>query len=351
MTPAPEDGGRARLHPGLRVAQYALAAAAVLFVALALADSWDDVREYDWTLRWEWLAVSAVAVLACYLLQGYAWQLLLRCFDLRAPTAWAVGSWSRSILARYIPGNVFMVVGRVLAGQRRGLSARHVSAAMVYEQALAFCAALVTLGLLLPLTEYRRGTVALSLLGVPLILVLLHPRVFRSVADRALRLVHREPLGAVLGFGRVVGLLWYYVACWFVVGLGCWAVARGVTATDVGLVPEVTAAYALAYVAGMVAFVFPGGIGVREAVLTAALGGELGAGVALAWAILLRLWVVALEVAFAGAATLAERMLSQGGPPERAGADERAAVGERADEVGSGADGADEADDADDTRG
>ncbi len=318
MTGAAQPGGRRRSHPALRVTQYVLAAAAVVFVVLALADSWDDVRSYDWTLRWEWLALSGGVTLALYLLHGLAWALFLRAFALPAPASWAVASWARSILARYIPGNVMMIVGRVLASQRRGLSARRVSAAMVYEQALGFCAALVTLGVLLPFSDYRRGTVALSLLGIPAILALLHPRVFRPVADRLLRAGGREPLGTILSFRWVLGLLCYYVACWFVAGVAYWALLRGVSTAGVGLLPAVTAAFALAYVAGMVAFVFPGGIGVREAVLTAALGAELGAGVALAWAVLLRLWVVAFEVAFAGLATLAERMF---GESERDGRD------------------------------
>lgn len=305
---APQDGARRRRRRALQAAQYALAALAVVFVVLVLVRSWGDVRAYDWTVRWTWLVCSAAVFLCFYLAQGLAWHLLLRAFALRAPAAWAVASWSRSILARYIPGNVFMIVDRVLAGQRRGLSARRVTAAMVYEQALGFCAALVTLGLLLPFLDYRKGAVALSLAGIPVILVFLHPRVFGPVADHLLRLLHREPLGAVLGFRRVLALLGAYVACWFVAGLGCWTLAAGVVSVGGELAPAVTAAYALAYVAGMVAFVFPGGIGVREVVLAAALGGELGAGVAFAWALLLRLWVVAVEVAFAGLATLAEAM-------------------------------------------
>jgi len=290
----------------LRVARYLLAGAAVVFVVLALVRSWDDVRAHEWTLRWEWLAVAVVVFLGYYIMQAGAWQLLLRAFGLHAPTAWAAASWGRSILARYVPGNVFMFVGRLLACQRRGLEARRVSAAMVYEQALAFCAALVTLGLLFPFWEYQRRLTALSLLGIPLLLCLLHPRVFVPVADRVLRLVRREPLGAVLGFGRVLALLCYYVAAWFVGGAGCWALARGVTETGADLLPAMTVAFAFAYVAGMVAFVFPGGLGIREAVLAGALGGALGAGVALAWAVLLRLLLIAVELAFAGLSTVVE---------------------------------------------
>jgi uncharacterized membrane protein YbhN (UPF0104 family) len=292
----------------LRIVQYVLALVAIVFVGLALARSWDDVQAHDWTLSWGWLVVSAGVFLAYYMMQAMAWHLLLRAFDQRAPAAWAAASWGRSILVRYVPGNVFMFLGRLLSCQRRDLEGRRVSAAMVYEQALAFCAALVTLGILFPFWEYRPGLTALSLMGIPVLLVLLHPRVFAPLAGRVLALLHREPLGEVLGFGRVLALLCYYVAAWFVAGLGCWTLARGVTEVDVDSLPAVLAAFAFAYVVGMVAFVFPGGLGVREVVLAGALGGALGAGVALAWAVLLRLWLIAAELVFTGLAWLVERV-------------------------------------------
>jgi len=253
-----------------------------------------------------------------YALQAFAWWLLLRLLAVHVPLRWAASSWGQSMLARYVPGNVFMVVGRVLSSQRRGLELRRVSAGMVYEQALPFCAALTTLGLLLPFWEYHRGLVALSLIGIPVLLALLHPRAFVPLADRLLRAMGRDPLGVRLSFGRVLGLLCYYVAAWFVAGVACWALARAVTDVGVAALPALTAAFALAYVVGMVAFVFPGGLGVREVVLAGALAGTLGAGVALAWAVLLRLWQIAVELLFVGLATALDRA-GRDGRGDRAG--------------------------------
>jgi len=313
MSPTSEGRTGGRPHPALRVAQYVLAAAAVAFVGLALGRSWEEVQAYEWTLSPGWLVLSALAFLAFYVMQALAWWMLLRSFDLRVPARWAAAAWGQSILARYVPGNVFMALGRALASQRRGLGLRRVSAAMVYEQALAFCAALVTVGLLFPFWSYRPRVTALSLLGIPLLLALLHPRVFAPLADRVLHALGRDRLGVELSFGKVGALLCYYVAAWFVAGLACWTLARAVNDAGADLLPTVTVAFAFAFVVGMVAFVFPGGLGVREAVLAAALGGALGAGVALAWAVLLRLWQIAVEVVFVGLVTLVERRSNETG--------------------------------------
>jgi len=286
----------------LRAGQVVLIAATAYFLIAYLARSWTSVKDYDWTLDPGWLALSALAFLAFYLAQAVAWWLLLRGFDLRSPLSLATATWAKSILARYVPGNVFMFVGRAWMSHAQGLPVDRVSAAMVYEQALGMCSALLTVAILFPFWEYRPGITALSLLAIPVLIALLHPRVFGPVAAWALRLLRRPPLDVTLRFGVVLALLWYYVAAWLLAGLGVWLLARAVTGLEVDALPMVVVAYALAYVVGIVAFVFPSGIGVREAVLTASLARQLPGGVALAWALLLRLWVTAIELVFVGLA-------------------------------------------------
>jgi hypothetical protein len=177
---------------------------------------------------------------------------------------------------------------------------------MVYEQALGVCSAVVTLAVLFPFWDYRPGFVVLAFLLVPVAVVFLHPRVFSAVAGRLLRALRRPPLEVVLGYRRVLGLLAYFACSWVLAGTGAWCLGRAVVDLGVEAFPAVVAAYALAYVAGMAAFIVPSGIGVREAVLTASLSRWLPGGVALAWALFLRLWVTIVEIVFVGLAILVD---------------------------------------------
>lgn len=295
-------------RPVLRLLQAVFAAVTLAFVALALARSWDEVTAYEWSLRPEWLAASAAVLLVFYFAQATGWWLLLWGFGLRPGVlaTWAV--WGSSILARYVPGTVFMFVGRAWLHHGQGLDLPRVGAAMVYEQALQLCAALLTVALLWPLARVEAAWAAWSLLAIPALLALVHPRVFVPLAGRVLHLLHREPLAAVLSFRSVTGMLWYYVATWLLVGAGAWCLARATVGAGADVLALVIVAYALAYVAGMAAFFVPSGVGVREAVLAGALRAEVGGAVALAWAVLLRLWQTAIEVAFVGVVLLAARL-------------------------------------------
>jgi glycosyltransferase 2 family protein len=309
--PAPEAGSPARRPRRLliRLIQAAVVAATVYFLAAYLIRSWGSIESFDWELDAGWLALSGLVFLVFYFTQAALWWGLLHGCGAPSPFWPAASVWGKSILARYVPGNVFMFVGRAWMSHSRGLPVERVSAAMVYEQALGVCGALLAVAMLFPFWEYHRGVTALSLLAIPVLVALMHPRVFRPLAGRALRLVHRAPLEVTLGFGAVLGMLLLFALDWLLAGVGAWMLARSITGLGVSALPLVIVAYALAYVAGMVAFFIPSGIGVREAVLTASLSRELPGGVALTWALLLRLWVTVVELVFVALVVSLELLL------------------------------------------
>ncbi len=309
--PMPEDTGsetapRRRLI--VRLGQAAIVAATAYFIAAYLVRSWGSVQGFDWRFDPGWLAVSGLVFVAYYLAQAAFWWLLLRGCGARSPFWPAASVWSRSILARYIPGNVFMFVGRAWMSHSRGLAVERVTAAMVYEQALGVCGALITVAVLFPFWEYRPGVTATSLLAVPLLVTLMHPRVFRPLASWALHLAGRPPLELSLMFRWVLVLLCLFIGDWFIGGAAAWMLARAFTGLGVEALPIVIVAHALAYVAGMAAFFIPSGLGVREAVLTASLARQLPSGVVLSWALLLRLWVTLVELVFVGVMVAVEAL-------------------------------------------
>lgn len=297
----------------LRLVQAAFVLIAAYFLVTYLIRSWGTIQDFDWTLDPGWLVASGAALLVYYFAQAVFWWMLLRGCGVHSPFWPAASVWGKSILARYVPGNVFMFVGRAWMSHSQGLSVERVSAAMVYEQAIGVCSALLAIAVLFPFWEYRPGLTALSLLAIPVLVALMHPRIFGPLAGRVLRLFHRPALDVTMGFGAVLVVLILFVADWMVVGAGAWLLARAITGLGVDALPLCIVAYALAYVAGMVAFFVPSGIGVREAVLTASLARRLPGGVALVWALLLRVWVTAMELLFVGIVVGVELLLRRRG--------------------------------------
>ena len=305
--------------PTFRVLQAVFVVAVVLFLGRYLRHAWPAVHAYHWRLRPGLLVVSAALVLAYYLLSALVWWLILRQSGLTAAPTRTVATWAKSILGRYVPGNVFMFVSRGWMSHRQGLDIDRVTAGMVYEQVLNVAGALLITAVLFPFWHYEREVTAWALLAIPLIVVGVHPRVFAPLSAVALRLFHRPPLTQVLSFRVVLGLLVAFAGLWLVAGLALWMLAEAVTQVTASAFPQITAGFAVAFVAGMVVFFVPSGLGVREGVLAAATASVFaGGGVALAWALLARLWQTALELAFVAAAAFIDRLqrrAAEGGAP------------------------------------
>jgi glycosyltransferase 2 family protein len=98
-----------------------------------------------------------------------------------------------------------------------------------------------------------------------------------------------------------------YALYWVVTGIAFAGLVRSLHPLAAADVPLAVAAYAAAYAIGFLALITPAGLGVREGVLTVALAQIMPVGVALAVALLSRLWMMLVELLGAGLAHLLDR--------------------------------------------
>lgn len=286
------------------------------FLVGFVVTQWDQLPNFDWRFRPGWLAVAVTGVTLFYVIHAEAWRAIVRGLgaDLGGTSARAV--WGKSILARYVPTNALMVVGRVMMAERLGLGRRVCVASMFYELGLALCAAMLVgayFVITMPALEDVAARYAV-LLVVPAVLVALHPRVFRWGADLAMRKLGRDPLPSTLSTARVALLLVVYLVSWVAVGTGVFAFASALHPLDVKDFPYVAAAQAVAFGVAVVTFIAPSGLGTRDAALAAALAVVLPLAVAGAIAVAFRLFQTAVELGFVGAVAWAGRG-EDGTPP------------------------------------
>ena len=302
---------RALNRPGTR---RVVGIAAVVLVVGALAwtliDGWSTVTAYDWQLKPAWLAGAAAVLALAYTVAAEAYARVVA--ELHPPAHTARGTlrrhWSLSLLGRYVPGNVLMVAGRMELGRDAGVPRRVALAASTYEQILMLGAsALGGLGFLAAYGDLERGAALWVVGAVPLLIVILHPRVMRKVSGTLLRKLGREPLPAVLTGRQTSGLFLLYLVVQASVGLGAAMIVQG-TAGDAAGIVFVGLAFQLAFALSMIAFIFPAGLGIRDGIFALALAQELPTEIAVAAAVLVRLAMTIFEIGYVAAmASLARR--------------------------------------------
>jgi glycosyltransferase 2 family protein len=237
------------------------------FLVLTVVDQWSEIKDKGVHFHVLWL-IPAFTILPCfYALSALGWDLILRFLGYRIGVGRAQVAWGQPLLARYVPGSVLYVLGRVLLSERAGVPRRITIASIVYEQAISAISAVgVAAYFLISHPDLQGQPLRWAvLLLVPLGIALLHPRVFGPLADRVLRAFGREPLPEVIPLPRVIVLLLFYAANWGVVAVGIYCVARSVTPIPVSDIPVVGSAQAFGYVAALVTLVAPAGLGIRDA--------------------------------------------------------------------------------------
>jgi uncharacterized membrane protein YbhN (UPF0104 family) len=135
----------------------------------------------------------------------------------------------------------------------------------------------------------------------PIFLALLHPRVVTYALNRVLRLARRQPLDRTAGLGTMARTVAWTALGWILFGVHAWLLVRAAGGSGFFLA---TGAYALAFTAGFLVVIAPGGVGVREAALTVALGPVLATGAPLVVALVSRVVMTVADLAWAGSAVL-----------------------------------------------
>jgi hypothetical protein len=279
------------------------------FLAAALIDGWGRVTGYDWHFDAGFLALAVAGVTAALLVAGLGYVLILENLAARRlPRGRVLSIWSRSLLARYIPGNVMMVAGRVVLGREAGVAGRVSLAASVYEQAFALgFSAIASVGFLIHVGDLGQGPWLWLVAGVPLGLALLHPRLFEPLSRAALTRLKREPLTVFLSARQVVAFAAVYALAYTCLAIGVWASVRAFAGPEVGGPLYVGSGFLLSFVLSMLAFVFPSGLGVRDGFFALVLARDVPGGVAIALAGVARLVMTLVELAFAGIVVALER--------------------------------------------
>lgn len=275
----------------------------------AIGNARDDFNRHEFSLSQVqpgWLLAAAVCYLLGMLPMGLFWFQVLRAMGQSPRLISTLRAFYIGHLGKYVPGKAMVVVLR--AGSIRGPGIDTAVAALsVFVETFTMMAvgAFVAATIVLIWLHEHSAMMALGLgllvaTGVPTL-----PPIFRKIV-RALKVgkvggqIDRALAGLTF---RVMAVGWAAnLAGWTLLGMSYWLTLRSVPTVQplsaAGDVACVIASTSLAMVAGFVSLL-PGGVGVREWILTELMGPLVGAAMALVSALLLRLVWLAAELAAA----------------------------------------------------
>jgi hypothetical protein len=287
----------------------------VLLVTVVLIRRWDEIRPLLGRLSPAAVMGGLLAVTAGMLGSFLAWRALLTGLGHRLPVAGGMRVWFLGNLAKYVPGSVWQAVAQVELGRDYRVPRRTSGAALVVSMLVGLGTGALVAILALPFL----GRDALdrywwALLALPVAAVVLWPPLLNRCIDQALRLVRREPLPVPVGARGLLQAAAWDLASWLCFGAHVWLLARSLGVHDPTLFLQATGAFAAAWCIGFLVVFAPAGGGARELALVLLLQPAVPTTTAWVLAGVSRLLFVVGDLAWGGAALVAERRRRRPGP-------------------------------------
>ncbi len=294
---------RARLFTAMRIV---LALLVVTAVSVAVARNWAEVSQDINKIDGRTFALAAFLVCLPPIFTMLGWRVLLA--DLGTPlhVAPSGGVFFVGQLGKYLPGAVWSIVAQAEMGARLDIPRRRSAVVAFTTVAVAAICGLIVGMPAVPLlitggNASTTGWVALFM--VPLLCLVLWPRLLNWLIATVLRVLRREPLERQLSGRAVLGASTLFIAAWICSGLHAWVLARATatgTAYDGSTLALATiSGFALASSLAMFSVVLPAGVGVREGLLVLMLAPVTSTSAATAVVVLSRFLTVMSDVLFA----------------------------------------------------
>ena len=286
---------------GKRVLQIGLPVIILALFIYQVKKNWADLTAYTFQMNPWLLALAFLGFMLQELSYGMIWRAVLTRLGSRLGLRTCLRIYLASEFVRYIPGNVWHVLTRILWVSKYGVSRPVAFASMAIELITKLAAGVLVFSVSLlfwqdfgKVGSLLQGSL-LDIIGLASIIALfigLHPRFLNGVLNWALRRMKRDPIQLTLRYSDILFITLAWCASWIIAGTAFYILLLALwPAAPIVAWPICIGIYAIAWDIGFVSFITPSGLGIREAAIVAhfALGLPLPSGLASIMALLSRL--------------------------------------------------------------
>jgi uncharacterized membrane protein YbhN (UPF0104 family) len=272
-----------------RLAGLVVVAVILMLLGIDIAQSWNTLENYHWQVSAPLLVLAFVGFVAQTLSYPLIWRSVLRRLGQQLSLPKSVRIYLASEFVRYIPGNVWHVLTRILWVEREGvpktigfismmveLVTKIVGAALVFAVTLLFWPHIEAVGQVFG----GQSALLIGVVGIVALLALLQPRLLNWCLSRGLKLLRKPPITVPMRYRDVLVVTLWWCVSWMIGGLAFYLLLLGIAGTGAvgGLGPALlmlvlcVGIYALGWDIGFLSFITPSGLGFREAAIILLLG-------------------------------------------------------------------------------
>lgn len=264
--------------------------------------------------NWVSLLLGFFCFVGYFYIRSFIWYKLLHLRGHDLDTTESLFQWSFAQLRRYIPGNIWGVVGVSLHFEKRNVPRKDIAASIVTESQLVLIAAaflsLFSLPLVIQLTPLPQ------ILHAPIVITVLIGSLIYFFSESILKKIKIVPKVTSIffpsfSFTNMVGLWLLMNIALLTYGIGTYFIVTSFTYLNPVMFWVFVGYFILSLLAGFVSFITPTGLGVREGAITLGLGTVMSSSLAAFVAITARGVLILSELFAIGIMYLFHRFKNQ----------------------------------------
>ncbi|GCE11822.1 lysylphosphatidylglycerol synthase transmembrane domain-containing protein [Tengunoibacter tsumagoiensis] len=247
------------------------------FIIYSIQSQWQKLVSYEFHLQPWYVVLAFLGFMLQELSFGLIWRQVLGRLGYQLDLRPCLRVYLASEFVRYIPGNVWHVLTRILWVGKYGVPRPVALASMTIElitklaaAAFIFAVSLFFWGNVEALKQllHNQNTPVLAGLGGIIffgLLIVLHPRILSWLLNQALRLLRRSPVVLNVRYRDILVFTAYWCVSWCIAGVAFYFLLVALwPEAPLAALPICIGINALAWDVGFLSIITPSGLGARE---------------------------------------------------------------------------------------
>jgi len=272
------------------------------FLYSSLSKNWSELDFSNYQISPFYTVLALIFLTLFYFFATSNWVYILKILDINLKYIKAFKIKTISDLGRYIPGKAWYILGRTYFGKKQGIPNSKIIISLIIEHLFLLIIA-VALFILLNLKNAIDLNISQTLLNglviIGIILLIFLPKLLNYMISLGLKIKNKNipKIEINIGIKTNILLILRYIVFWVIIGLSFIFTIKSIY-PQIGLenIFFFTGIFAISWSIGLLSFITPGGIGIREGIMTTLLIPYMPLTVAIAAPILFRIYSIIIEI-------------------------------------------------------
>lgn len=279
------------------------------FLGTQTAQNWEAIKNHQWNLNIKFLLFSFILLLIFWFYRPFLWKQILSLTHESlnySDSLWVVNI---SMLGRYIPGKIWLFLGKIYLCSNEGIPKLKSSVAVLTELILTLLSALfVSLFFASSFTNVPIiGNTYFFIPFIPLGLIILHKHVLNYLLKKISALTKKEITLLDYKYSKILIIFLQLSLMWIIYSIGNYYFYKSLVTVPFRGYDLFLYIIPLSWFAGYISFITPDGLGVRESITTFGFKSFLPFSVSSILSIALRLWITFIEILSIGITIILNR--------------------------------------------